>query len=65
MNNTLAIKTTDIVNGRRRTVMLECPTCHQQWYVRNRGRETGFIVSAANNHAERCEREHDEINLDV
>lgn len=41
-------------NGR--IVLLECPHCGHQWDVLGRGRETGFIVSAANNHSSTCAR---------
>ena len=47
------------VNGRSRVQRLECPTCGRVWDVRNRGRETGFIVAAANAHATKCAREQD------
>lgn len=43
-------------NGKR-IVALECETCGRKWDVSNRGRETGFIVAAADSHATRCKRE--------
>lgn len=45
---------------RSRINQLECPTCGRTWDVRNRGRETGFIVAAADSHASKCSREQAE-----
>jgi hypothetical protein len=42
---------------RSRINSLECPICGRTWDVRNRGRETGFIVAAADSHAHKCSRE--------
>lgn len=50
-----AIRYKDAPRGR--IVALECPICHRQWDVRNRGRETGFIVAAADSHTHKCSAE--------
>lgn len=39
---------------RGRIVKLECPHCGREWDVANRGRETGFIAAAADNHTSGC-----------
>jgi hypothetical protein len=50
-----AIRYTDTEGGR--IMALKCATCGREWNVRNRGRETGFIVAAADSHTMKCKRE--------
>lgn len=52
-----AIRYTASSKPRSRINSLECPICGRTWDVRNRGRETGFIVAAADSHTHKCSRE--------
>lgn len=52
-----AIRYKQKIGRRERIVLLECPICGMQWDVSNRGRETGFVAAAADNHSHGCSGE--------